>query len=69
MGRLPIESPDERDPSLRFERYGVEPTTLAYVVVDHLSDAQVRAIEELGLRIMKRDELLDEWRRRAAAVS
>jgi hypothetical protein len=60
-----LRPPDESDPSLRFARYLVHPRTLAYMGIDHLSDRQLEAAENVPeWAVMTRDELLAEWRLR-----
>jgi hypothetical protein len=55
--------PNEISPSLRFARYVVEPTTLAYAGVDRWTAEQLRTIPPTW-RVMTYDELLEAWRSR-----
>jgi hypothetical protein len=59
-----LASPDESDPTVRFDRYIVEPTVLAYAGIDHWTDEQVEAAKATGWLVMTRAELLSQWWRR-----
>jgi hypothetical protein len=60
---LRFERPNELDPSLRAGRYIVD-ERLAYTPADGLTDDEIEAAKAKGWRVMSRDELLAEWRKR-----